>query len=347
MLCALKMYRLTGQHAVALRSTIKREFWPLCVKCNSVLKANIETFEGRKPISSSSYCMDLVKRRDYDHYLTSLLLPDKIRRMGFALRALNIEISSIRDNVSEATTGKMRVQFWKDTIDNFYNKKNISDGQEKITIPNHPVAIELHKCLINHPNVSRELLDRLINSREVFLTNHQQPFQSMEDVDKYSEYSFSSINSILLESLLDPKKESELNGHAKHCANQLGKAEGIMTILRALPYNSSQRRVYLPLSLLMSHKISSESIIRGSDNEEFRHVIEVIAAVAEDHLTNCRFRKKYLSFEEKLIMLTAVLVDGYLSRLHKAQCNTFDKDLHRKDPWLPFTLYVHKWKKSY
>ena len=56
--------------------------------------------------------MELVKRRDYEHYLTSLLLPDKVRQMSFALRALSIEISSIRDNVTDINIGKMRVQFW-------------------------------------------------------------------------------------------------------------------------------------------------------------------------------------------------------------------------------------------
>ena len=309
------------------------------------MKENQNTNIEFKMISSSSYCMDLVKRRDYEHYLTTLLLPDNIRKMGFALRALNVEISSIRDNVSDVTIGKMRAQFWKDAINDIYTKKP-SHNYDSINVPNHPVVIELYKCLLQHPNVSIELLNRLVSSREVFLSE-QQPFQNMEDVEKYSEHAFSSINNILLECLINPRNGSELHGHARHCANQLGKAEGIVTILRALPYNASRRRIYLPSSLLVSHKISSESIIRGIENEEFQHVIEVVAAVAEEHLQNSRFRKKYLSVEEKLVMLTAVSVDSYLTKLSKAKCNIFDKTLQTKDSWLPFKLYVHKWKKTY
>ena len=316
-------------------------------QCTGSFISSHRTGTRGKSTLSSTYCMDLVKRRDYEHYLTSLLLPEKVRQMGFALRALNVEISSIRDNVSEAATGKMRIQFWKDAINDIYTNKSSQDNHKtKSMIPNHPVVIELHKCLLKHPNVSLELINRLIGSREIFLTD-QHPFQGMEDIEKYSEHSFSSINNILLECLLDQKQGSDLHGHARHCANQLGKAEGIVTLLRALPYNASKRRVYVPLSLLVAHKISSENIIRGLDNEEVCHVIEVIAAVAEDHLQNCRFRKKYLSAEEKLIMLTAVAVDSYLSKLHKAKCNVFDGTLQRRDSWLPFKLYVHKWKKSY
>ena len=265
--------------------------------------------------------------------------------MGFALRALNIEISGIRDNVSDVATGMMRTQFWKDAVSNIYKKKN--SKKDSKPIPSHPVVLELDSCLSKHSNVSIDLLHRLVSSREIFLSDPQCPFQNIDDVNKYSEHAFSSINNILLECLMDSNCSKEIHGHARHCANQLGKAEGIVTLLRALPYNASHRRVYLPMNLLVTHKISSESIIRGKDTPEVRHVMEAVAAIAEDHLQNCRFRSKYLSTDEKLIMLPAVTVDSYLAKLHKANCNAFDNVLQRQDSWLPFNMYLHKWKGSY
>ena len=98
-----------------------------------------------RKVSSAAYCLDLVKRRDYDHFLTTLLLPAKIRPMGFALRALNIEISSIRDNVSDSSIGRMRVQFWKDAINQLQKYKDANGTIENCQIPNHPVLIELYK----------------------------------------------------------------------------------------------------------------------------------------------------------------------------------------------------------
>ena len=317
----------------------------LRLKYTSIVQITQNPNFGCKLLSSSAYCMDLVKRRDYEHYLTTLLLPDNIRQIGFALRALNVELASIRDNVSEAATGKMRAQFWKDAITGIYEQKTKDRNHSKI--PDHPVVLELHKSLLKHPNMSYELLNRLLSSREVFLSDHKQPFQTMEDVETYSNASFSTINNILLECLSHLDSSDEINGHARHCASQLGKAEGIVTVLRAMPFNASHRRVYLPTSQLVAHKISLESIIRGKDSDELRHVIETIAAVAEDHLQNCRFRKKYLSRDEKLLMLPAVAIDGYLSKLHQARCNVFDSKLQIKDSWLPIKLYTHKWKKSY
>ena len=337
------MFGVTTKNLGNLRGPSLKDIVPLCTQCTSLFSPKLNYREA----SSAAYCLELVKRRDYEHYLTSLLLPDRVRPMGFALRALSIEISSIRDNVSDSRIGKMRIQFWKDAVDNFQKAKETSGSLENCRIPNNPVLIELHKCLLQHPHISFELLHRLVQSREIFMSDQRQPFKSMDDVERYSEYAFSSINNILLESLIDSDDKLELNGHARHSANQLGKAEGIITILKGLPYNISRKSVYLPQNLLVSHKISTENIIRGIKNEELFHVIEVCAAAAEENLENCRFRKKYLNNDEKRIMLAAVPIDSYLSKLSKVKCNIYDKDLLKKDAWLPFKLYVQKWKKSY
>lgn len=39
--------------------------------------------------------------------------------------------------------------------------------------------------------------------------------------------------------------------HADHAASHIGKAQGIVTCLRATPYHSSRRKVYLPMDLCM------------------------------------------------------------------------------------------------
>lgn len=119
-----------------------------------------------------------------------------------------------------------------------------------------------------------------------------------------------------------------------------------MTLLRATPYNALQRRkVLLPLDLMSEHKISAESVIRSRESPDI--VIEVIASRAQEHLENCRFRAKYLSRDQKLAMLPAVLVDSYLERLSRAKCNVFDDKLRQRDSMLPLTLYWKRFQRSY
>lgn len=305
---------------------------------------NIRRFSTSNSLSSttksSNYCLDLVRRRDHEHFLTNLLLPKEIRSAAFVLRALNAEVSSVRDQVSDPNLGRMRLLFWKDTIRAIY-------AEDKGAVPKHPVAIELESVVHKH-QLSRDLLERLITSRENRLTD--KPFLNIQEVEKYSEDSVSSLNYLILETYF--KKEENQNiikGHARHVANHLGKAEGIVTMIRAVPHNASRRLVVLPSDLMGTHKISSESVIRGSaaDDEKFRHIVEVLAAKAEEHLENARFRQKFLSREEKLMMLPSVIVDSYLSRLEKAKCNVFDPALQKRDSWLPINLFVHKLKRSY
>ena len=59
----------------------------------------------------------------------------------------------------------------------------------------------------------------MIEAREIYLEDDvRPPFASMEDVESYSERTFSSVYFLLMESL---SGINEVNGHARHAANQV------------------------------------------------------------------------------------------------------------------------------
>lgn len=60
------------------------------------------------------------RQRDYDGYLCVPFYPSHLRNTQYAIRAFNIELASIRENISKPEIGKMRMQFWKDTLDKIY-----------------------------------------------------------------------------------------------------------------------------------------------------------------------------------------------------------------------------------
>ena len=208
-------------------------------------------------------------------------------------------------------------------------------------MPHHPVAVQLYRT-IKQKQPSIQLFQKLIDSREQFLSD--KPFNSLEDVDKYGEDAFSGVYLLLLE------LQNNKNGHIKHAATQLGKCEGLITLLRALPYNAARRRCYLPTQLLAERGVSAEKVIRCSGDSvpaDITEIIEMVAARAEQYLENCRFRKKYLSSSEKLLLLPAVSADQYLTKLSKTQCNVWDKSLHVRNSTLPMSLYWHKFRRTY
>lgn len=250
-----------------------------------------------------------------------------------AVRALNVEVTGVRDAVRDTHTGLIRLQFWKDGITAMESGKKV---------PNHPILLQLckHRSVLDF-----QLVIDLIESKTVFFND--QPFKTVQDVEDYSKDSFSSINVMLLKALANSQSDSNLSGHARHCAHQLGLAEGMTTLLRGLPHNANNRRLYLPTDLMLTHKVSTESVVRGLKSPEFLRVVEALAARADEHLTNCRFRAKYLNREEKLLFLPAVSVDNYLSRLLKVECDVFHPSLQHKDSLLPLKLYIKKLSRQF
>lgn len=74
--------------------------------------------------------------------MCSVLLHKKIRRTGFAVRAFNIEIATIQDQISDTKIGQMRFKFWDTSLSEIYKDK----------IPKHPVLIELYTASIYSDN---------------------------------------------------------------------------------------------------------------------------------------------------------------------------------------------------
>ena len=71
---------------------------------------------------SLNYCINLLQKRAYEQYIATLILPPKIRRCGFAIRAFNIEISSIRDQITTRNAGLGRSVFWQDLVRKLFDE---------------------------------------------------------------------------------------------------------------------------------------------------------------------------------------------------------------------------------
>ncbi|MBI1365629.1 MAG: hypothetical protein GC153_06680 [Alphaproteobacteria bacterium] len=64
-----------------------------------------------------AYCDDLVRRRDEDRWLSARYAPPAARRRLISLYALHQEIAAAPARVSEPALGEMRLQWWREAID--------------------------------------------------------------------------------------------------------------------------------------------------------------------------------------------------------------------------------------
>ena len=67
-----------------------------------------------------SLCAQEVRLHDWDRYLFTLFAPADVREDLFTILAFNTEIARIPDMVSEPLLGRIRLQWWQDSINKIY-----------------------------------------------------------------------------------------------------------------------------------------------------------------------------------------------------------------------------------
>lgn len=211
-----------------------------------------------------------------------------------AIRAFNIETSRIPDIVSNTTIGQMRHQFWKDTINKTF------DGKP----PDEPVAVLLASYI--HDTgiaLNRTWFQKIISARDQALV--RPGFTSISNLESYAESTYSTLLYLTLSAL-------PLNSlAADHVASHIGKAAGIVAVLRGIPLlafppppnthssnppgmglpmtRDRQRVVNLPLDVMSQCGVREEDIFRNGGNAEgLKDAIFTVATRASDHLITAR-----------------------------------------------------------
>ncbi|KAM7421616.1 hypothetical protein PAMA_015661 [Pampus argenteus] len=227
----------------------------------------------------------------------------------------------------------MRMQFWKTAIEEIYRDEP----------PKQPVSSELWRA-VRKQHLTKRWLLRIITEREKDLDDRA--YRNLQELETYSENTQSSLIYLLLECL------GVKNVHADHAASHIGKAQGIVTCLRATPYHSSRRKVYLPMDICMLHGASQEDFIRGSREPSsrepsIRDVAYDIASQAHVHLEHARSFSHQVPAAATPAFLQTVVLEDYLQRVRRADFDIFHPSLQKRNPLLPIQLYLRSWKKTY
>ncbi|XP_050510408.1 NADH dehydrogenase (ubiquinone) complex I, assembly factor 6 [Diabrotica virgifera virgifera] len=281
--------------------------------------------------TTGEYCLNYVKKYDYENFVCTLLLENSTRASALAVRSFNIEIAQVVENVSQETIGLMRLKFWEETVE-----KCLSTNYK--LVPKHPVAQELFRAN-SIKKLSKRYLHNLINSRKTTL--NILGFKSLEDMEKYTEQSVSNVYYLILESC------GVKNIDADHAASHLGKAQGIVQHLRSVPHAARLNFLAIPDDILIKNKVSQEHIRRAKNSKELHECIFEIASRAHQHLMKARSLMEKVPQEGRKVLLPAVPVFIYLERLQKVDYNVFHPSLqHRSWKLLP-QLWFTNFRKKY
>ena len=103
-----------------------------------------------------SACGEIVRRADPDRFLSAMTAPPAARERLFALYAFNIEVARIPAVVSEPLLGRIRLQWWRETVAMIF---------EEGRVRSHEVVGPLAET-IAVTNLPRAPFDRLLDARE-------------------------------------------------------------------------------------------------------------------------------------------------------------------------------------
>ena len=193
----------------------------------------------------------------------------------------------------------MRYQFWRDNITKAFSG----------TPPKQPVSVLLSHVLENldartdgTANLSKSWFLRIISAREHY--GDGRPYPTLEALEKYAENTYSTLLYLTLQALPMASVTTD------HVASHIGKASGIVAVLRGLPLvafppppnhhsnpgaiggsfeRGKQGAVMLPLDVMARSGVKEEDVFRqGAEAPGLRDAVFEVATRASDHLITAR-----------------------------------------------------------
>jgi phytoene synthase len=251
---------------------------------------------------SVEFCAQLVRAHDFTRYASTLFMPATQRRALLAIYAFNVEISRVREQVSQPLPGEIRLQWWTDML--------AGSGHGE----GNPVAAELKLAIQNWP-LPVERLSRLIDEHQFDLYND--PMPTMAALEGYINDTSSALFS-LGAGIAGPQSDD-----IEHLARHAGLAQGITQVMKALPLDASRRQLFVPLQLLERHGSNMEDVFAGRQTAKMRAALDQLIGEARAHLKTSFALLENAPPEVRPLFLPLALLARDLKRMSRADSDPF------------------------
>lgn len=247
--------------------------------------------------NEDQYCQQLVRDNDKDRYLACLFTAEKKRKYLMALYAFNVEVTRVRDIVSEPAIGEIRMQWWLDTLDGIY-------AHEK---QDHPVAIALSNA-IKEGDLPKHALQNLVKAH--IFDFYSDPMATLPDLEGYLGETSSAL--IQMASLILARDEALENAEVSGLA---GVAYGLAGLLRSLPIQRQRQQCFIPLDKLAARNATATDLMAGANQAS----LEIALAELREHARNRLAQARKMSWTIKPAAMPAFLhvslTDAYLNAI--------------------------------
>jgi phytoene synthase len=255
-------------------------------------------------MEQASFCAGLVRTHDFARYASTLLVPATARRGLLALYAFNVEVSRVRDVVSQALPGEIRLQWWRDML----------AGPGHGGVEGNPVAAEL-LLAIRRWALPVERLSRLIDEHQFDLYND--PMPSLAALEGYANDTSATLFALAAQMMGPPSAAVD------HLARHAGLAQGFVQVISALPRDAARRQLFVPLELLEASGSNLDEVFAGKQTPQMRAALDALMGEASQHLQTAIALLADISRSIRPAFLPLVLVHSELVRMSRADTDPF------------------------
>jgi len=231
-------------------------------------------------------------------------VPAEQRRALLALYAFNVEITRVREQVTQALPGQIRLQWWIDML----------AGQAHGGIEGNPVAAELLLATRDF-NLPTETLSRLIEEHQFDLYND--PMPTMAALEGYLNDTSSALFALAARAVAPPLPQIE------HLARHAGLAQGLVQVIARLPYDASRRQLFFPQQTLTDHGSDVEEVFAGKQTPRLGAALVQLVGEGRQHLDAALSLLADVPREVRPVFLPLAVVKRDLALLTRADRDPF------------------------
>lgn len=254
-------------------------------------------------IDTIGYCRDMVMRDDHLRYQVLLFAPREHQPALWALYAFNQEVAKTRENVSEATLGEIRLQWWRDVLEEL----------RADSVREHPVVSAMAGTL--NPVAVFGYLDELIDARAQDMYD-----EGPADQAALEAYAWSVGGALSEAALAVCSREAKLTPSSAQMARRTGSAWAMLGLVRAIPFHWASNRNFVPgdkgrASLATTDADKMFELAEPAISDMLGYVDEQLAMIGN--------KATLLPKDQRHVALLNVLTRQYREALKKAGGNPF------------------------
>lgn len=251
------------------------------------------------------YTAVLTRQNDPERFFLTLMQPAAVRPALWALLAFYQEIAKTREVVSEPTLGYIRLQWWREALQNIYNGG---------PVVHHDVLVPLAVAIRDY-HLPQELFEEMLRGRECDLEDKIPA--TLHELNDYIAGTVSPLTCLILQVIGD-----KLDGAAL-----ISQAYGMSGIMRAIPAMARQGRSLVPQEY-------------GAMDQLFRDPLRRRDVMTELHNAGCQSLLDAGHFSSLWLRGMGKTAHLYLRHMQKLDFNLLDERFSAQPPFLQIRLLL-------